>query len=391
MSAGSDADPVWSNTHEELMRRGDAWVGVSAQMIGVVGGPVLIPAKGGAARSAGIKGSDPARYGSLVHPGDGYSFDIYTQVARALRNGTAALGDLKPKPVLAAGDSQSSYALVSYLDGVQPRTHEFDGFLVQSRGRTGLPLAAPGQPADLAGALSAPPPIIRTDTDVPVLEVQAEGDLTVLLESLPARQPDTGHFRLWEVAGTSHADAHLLGPFVNAIHCGVPVNNASMHLVMKAAVHALQAWVDTGTPPPRAPRIKVTSGHDPQVVRDADGIAVGGVRTPPVDVPVDVLLGQPRPGPVAALPALRFDPAAATGAARRAVFRPAPFTCGATPRRSTGRSRRASRCRPTGMRCSGTRSRPGSDDADPGAGIATARRECPERESNPHALAGRRV
>ena len=33
----------------------------------------------------GLKGTDPARYGSLHHPGDAYSYDIYTQVARALR------------------------------------------------------------------------------------------------------------------------------------------------------------------------------------------------------------------------------------------------------------------------------------------------------------------
>ena len=30
-------------------------------------------------------------------------------------------------------------------------------------------------------------------------------------------------------------------------------------------------------------------------MRDADGIATGGVRTPPVDVPVDVLSGEPGP------------------------------------------------------------------------------------------------
>jgi hypothetical protein len=32
-------------------------------------------------------------------------------------------------------------------------------------------------------------------------------------------------------------------------------------------------------------------------VRDGDGIVVGGIRTPPVDVPVDVLSGEPGPNP----------------------------------------------------------------------------------------------
>jgi hypothetical protein len=35
------------------------------------------------------------------------------------------------------------------------------------------------------------------------------------------------------------------------------------------------------------------SANNPVPLRDADGIALGGVRTPPVDVPVDALSGVP--------------------------------------------------------------------------------------------------
>ena len=35
VSGGVDADPDWTSLHEEIVRRGDAWVGVSAQRIGV--------------------------------------------------------------------------------------------------------------------------------------------------------------------------------------------------------------------------------------------------------------------------------------------------------------------------------------------------------------------
>src|SRR5581483_9957053 len=42
VSGGVDADPEWATLHEELIRQGDAWVGVSAQRIGVMGGPVLV-------------------------------------------------------------------------------------------------------------------------------------------------------------------------------------------------------------------------------------------------------------------------------------------------------------------------------------------------------------
>ena len=41
----------------------------------------------------------------------------------------------------------------------------------------------------------------------------------------------------------------------------------------------------------------MTPGASPQIVRNADGIALGGVRTPPVDVPVEQLSGAPGPNP----------------------------------------------------------------------------------------------
>ena len=40
VTGGVEFDPEWWTSHEEMLRRGDAWVGVSAQRIGVEGGPV---------------------------------------------------------------------------------------------------------------------------------------------------------------------------------------------------------------------------------------------------------------------------------------------------------------------------------------------------------------
>ena len=93
VSGGVDADPDWVSLREEIVRAGDAWVGVSAQRIGVMGGPVLVKVDvpGAEAAGEGLRAIDPARYGSLDHPGDGFSFDIFTQVARAVRAG-AGLG-----------------------------------------------------------------------------------------------------------------------------------------------------------------------------------------------------------------------------------------------------------------------------------------------------------
>jgi Alpha/beta hydrolase domain len=70
-----------------------------------------------------------------------------------------------------------------------------------------------------------------------------------------------------------------------------------MHIVAKSALRALTAWLTTGKAPPIAPRIDVTPGATPQIVRNGDGIAQGGIRTPPVDVPVATLSGAPGPNP----------------------------------------------------------------------------------------------
>jgi hypothetical protein len=297
VSGGVDANPDYASLAEELTRRGHAWVGVSAQLIGVSGGPVLVPAPGAEELAGkGLKVIDPARYGSLQHPGDGYAFDIFTQVARALRRGGSVLGGAQPQWVIAAGESQSAFALVTYYNGVQPLTRAFDGFFVHSRGAVSLPLVGPGEYADLLQAFANPPAQFRGDLDAPVITLQAETDVTGILSSAVARQPDSDTLRLWEVAGTAHADAHLLGFIAEMIDCGVPINDGPLHIVAKAALRALDEWVRTGAAPPQAPRLEI-GGTPPEIRRDTDGIALGGIRTPPVDVPAKVLSGIPGPAP----------------------------------------------------------------------------------------------
>ncbi len=298
VSGGLDANPDYASLEDEIVRQGHTWVGVSAQLIGVEGGPVLVAPPGVEdIVGKGLVALDPDRYATLEHPGDGYSFDIFTQVARAVREGGDAVGGVEPEVVLAAGESQSAIALTSYYNGVQPLTEAFDGFLVHSRAFAALPLVAPGEYADLAGAVTSTPEavLVRSDLAAPVLELQAEGDVVGVLNSVAARQPDTDNFRLWEVAGTAHADATLLGPVADSLDCGVAINDGPMHVVAKAALRALDVWVRTGEAPPEAEWLEVTDGPTPVVTRDADGIAVGGIRTPPVDVPVDALSGEPGP------------------------------------------------------------------------------------------------
>jgi hypothetical protein len=196
--------------------------------------------------------------------------------------------------VIAAGESQSAIALTTYYDGVQPLTLAFDGFFVHSRGGMTLPLVGDGASADLVGSITNPlHPIFRDDLEAPILDAQTESDITSVLNSVAVRQPDSDRFRLWEVAGTAHADAHLVGAIADNINCGVPINRGPMHVVAKAAMNALVTWVTTGEAPVIAPRIEMTADATPTIARNADGIALGGIRTPPIVVPVDVLSGVP--------------------------------------------------------------------------------------------------
>ena len=87
VSSGADAAAEYTYLADEVLRSGYAWVGVSAQRIGIEGGPIAVPVPNAEGRGlgVGIRNIDPERYGDLHHPGDAYSYDIYTQAAQALR------------------------------------------------------------------------------------------------------------------------------------------------------------------------------------------------------------------------------------------------------------------------------------------------------------------
>jgi hypothetical protein len=305
VSAGVDSPPDWLSAHVALIRDGAAWVGVSAQSVGVQGGQAAVAVAGLA--GGGVKAADPARYGSLNHPGDSYSYDIFSQAGRAVRStaNPSVMGGLKVQHVIAIGESQSAFRLVTYINAVQPRDHVFDGFLVHSRWGTGNALSQAPLPAITTPAGT----VIRADLKVPVLTFETETDL--IRGYVSARQPDTKLFRLWEVAGTAHADAYTTGGFGDtgdgqaevtllnvaavtggALGCAKPVNAGPAFLVLSTALHDLTRWVADGTPPPQAPRMVASSGPVVTISRDGHGNAIGGIRTPLVDVPTATLIGD---------------------------------------------------------------------------------------------------
>ncbi len=293
VSSGTDVAPDYTYLAEEIVRRGHAWVGVSAQYVGVCGGT---PSVGGDP-SPGLRGTDPDRYGDLHHPGDGYSFDIFTRIASALGDPGAPLAHLTVRRLVAVGESQSAFALTTYVNEVAPLAGAFDAFLVHSRGRGAFGLGCAGGPIDIDEVRSGAPVRFRDDLDAPVLVVQTETDvLSPRFRYVDARQPDGPLLRVWEVAGTAHADLWHIGEFESMLGCPDPVNRGQQAYVVRAALRSLVSWADGDGAPPSGEPLRVVAGDHDRFQLDAAGNVVGGVRTPCVDVPTQVLSGIAPPG-----------------------------------------------------------------------------------------------
>ena len=293
VSAGESA-PDWDFLNPMLMRDGYAYVGVSAQALGVEGGKSILgtPNAAGATGPGGLVGEEPARYGTLHHPGDQYALDMYAQIGQALRAPhDTALGSLKPKHVLAVGESQSAFYLTTFADALQPRTNVYDGIFIHSRGGSGASLAGTS-----IVSRSGPDNLrIRTDLKVPVFMSQTQTDL-IQLGYAPAQQPNTAKIRTWEIAGTAHADAYTVGAAASILGCTTPVNSGPQHEVVQAAFTAFDKWVNDGTPPASPPPFTLSSTQPATLGLDTHGNVIGGVRTPAVDVPVSTLSGAPAAG-----------------------------------------------------------------------------------------------
>jgi hypothetical protein len=134
--------------------------------------------------------------------------------------------------------------------------------------------------------------------DVPVLDVQAEGDITALRSHL-TRQPPNTRYRRWEIAGAAHAETprwvvDVPPPLDLGPGCATAVNAAPHHAVVKAALNSLMRWARYGVPPPQSPDVELKDPKvaTPVVVRDEHGNARGGIRLPQIEVPTATLDGR---------------------------------------------------------------------------------------------------
>ena len=107
--------------------------------------------------------------------------------------------------------------------------------------------------------------------------------------------------RVWRVAGTAHADEHLLvdvygltpGTDLAAVlGCTSPINAGPQFEVLQAALHHLVTWGDRRCRPRPQPCLELASADPAAIARDHLGLAIGGISTLSSMSPVAVLSGD---------------------------------------------------------------------------------------------------
>ncbi|AMU92018.1 hypothetical protein ATM17_23680 [Sphingopyxis macrogoltabida] len=288
VSAGFE---ISSAVNQQFWKDGYAYAAISAQRMGL---------EGTKERALGLKQWDPERYGSLEIAGDSFSYDIFSQVARALgpdraRGGVDPMGGLPVKRLFALGESQSAARLLSYVNAVHRLANVFDAYMiVVAVGRSTEFddfIYDPAKSLDENNNIRRSRTVqtrVRTDQKVPVLVVNSETETPYFVAS---RQPDSDWYRFWEVAGSTHASAIGGGrrPDISA-RDGIPNMAArwpkmvDLFPVLEAAAVGLDRWLSGGAPLGRFDRIEV-AGDKPAIQTDAFGNAKGGIRMPEIVAP----------------------------------------------------------------------------------------------------------
>jgi Alpha/beta hydrolase domain len=323
-----DLNIGWALSHDQFMRHGDVWVGITAKPIDV----------------AALKTFDPGRYGSLsfanplslddprnctdiqtvVDPPelrsrsteDGLIWDIYSQVGAWLKSGarsnplTYAHGRQRASRVQHAygfGYSQTGGYLVDYINAIHPRVVASDGRPIYDGYLVGVAGGAFVGAVPINQCSPVPPPtdprLQFKDVGVPVIRIMSQSDY---LRGIASRRPDgdtpTDRFRHYEMAGAAHAtpdELYYSAAPADIVRAGRAVPPASCNegprsrfpssIHFDAAFRNLDLWVRYRIPPPHADPIAVQNGAP---VLDQFGNVTGGLRSPFVDVPTSTWFGS---------------------------------------------------------------------------------------------------
>lgn len=324
-----DSDLMWMLGRDQFMRDGDIWIGITYKPVSV----------------AALKRFDPARYAalSLANPlpqGErcpdpevknssdmemGFEFDMLSQLGALVRSDAAdnPLRDYPVARIFMTGFSQTAGIARAYAVSISPLVTAgggkriYDGYFMGGH----APFGNPFNNCDKVYSAGDPRLVVKP-VGVPFIDLEVEGDVPV---SRYLRRPDSDTapdlYRRYEIAGGTHSGAlfHQWGPGSEdqkrsdvrigtpdgCIPPGKPPSAFPLNYPVDAIWRNLDEWVAKGVPPPHGEPIelqKLASGFDAAghlvPVRDAEGNALGGVRSVAVDVPTASWYGARDGAPV---------------------------------------------------------------------------------------------
>lgn len=317
-TARIDLDRMWAISGKHFMQQGDIYIGITSK-------PDTFDAllSFDRERYSKLNWSYPGTRETSASPSDsaipppnpkmetGLFWDMLTDLALLLRSGDEmnpirAYGEAK---VILTGWSQSACYLWTYVKylAFHPEYNRghclFDGYFAAGGVHSfAVPLNQDGY-----GRTSKPADTMLKTMPVPYIAVQTESE-NARMGGFEARQEDSDredfHYRIYEIAGATHDNRQTLFDYykndrafarrkVQMVQLDpdeLPLDYPYQYPINAMYFH-LCRWVREGTLPPHGKRIDV---HEETLQNKTDelGNAIGGVRSPLIDVPTCIYKPQ---------------------------------------------------------------------------------------------------
>ena len=309
---GVDLDRMWQLQYAQLLRDGDAYVGITIKPIALAALQIFDPIRYAslsmanplppALQTCGLLPGEPGYTANLSKLYEnGLAWDIISQVGALLKSSGPdnPLGTPAAR-VFGTGWSQTGGYAIRYFSTFGANARSSSGERVYDGWLTGGATApAPIEQCSSIPSATDPRNQIRP-SGVPVISLRTQGDFF----SFAYRRADSDavddRYRLYELAGPSHDTTTIFenfAPDADIIAAGVVppnpavcnyehINDFPYEYYFNAATVNLKLWTE-GVAPPYAGRYEYGAGAPfPPILLDEFGNAKGGVRSPYLDVPI---------------------------------------------------------------------------------------------------------
>jgi hypothetical protein len=320
-----DDDPIWRMSYPSFVSAGSAYVGITSDPLTVnflrnQWGETEFETRNQIYKSA-PRNRD--RYQNLSMDRFGQVWDVLSQGAALLKDDDNPNNPMKGfgvERIIQTGYSQSAGFQKTYANSMHSRDVEeygfavYDGYFLGAGGFSAKQInpPPPGEGDDYVGAND-----LRrfVDVPVPVIRFQTETEMLAFFQSQSGRQletgePDSPKIRTYELAGGVHVDLQLettgllirerdMGFSAEPAACPQPVIPISVSYIQSALLRATETWVRDGIEPPPSRLIELGTEINARgkeidvVVFDENDNAVGGLRSPQIEVPIGQYIANP--------------------------------------------------------------------------------------------------